>query len=67
MATCNSEHPLFWLAVALALNGKRCVMCGHLYDSRESVVAHEPVKGYGDDVVGRECWDKYIQARGGTK
>ena len=55
------EHPFFWLAVAMQLDGKKCAVCGHLYNSRESVEAHEPVKGYNDDVVGRECWAEYIE------
>ncbi len=63
MAVNKKEHPFFWLVVAMALDGKSCVVCGHTYNSRESVEAHEPVKGYNDDVVGRECWDNYIKSR----
>jgi len=58
------EHPLFWLTVALSLSGKKCAVCGHEYNSRESIEEHEPKKGYDDDVVGAECWDKYIKSRG---
>ena len=61
--TENKEHPFFWLAVAMTLDGKRCAMCGHTYDSRESIIAHKPIKGFNDDVVGRECWDSYLLER----
>jgi len=56
----TTEHPLTWPMVAIILSGKRCAVCGHLYDSRESEEVHSPLKGYGDDVVGRECWDAYM-------
>ena len=55
----TKEHPFFWLAVAMALDGKKCAICGHEYNSRESIISHAPKKGYNDDVVGAECWDAY--------
>lgn len=63
MAEQTKEHPFFWLAMSMALAGKSCVVCGHTYDCREDVDAHEPMKGYDDDIVGKECWDKYLELR----
>lgn len=61
MAVNKKEHPFFWLAMAMTLDGKSCAVCGHTYNCRASVDAHEPVKGYNDDVVGKECWDEYLK------
>lgn len=61
--TDREKEDLKWLALAQYLDGKRCAVCGHLYDSRDAVEAHNPKQGYGEDIVGKECWDTYITNR----
>ncbi len=61
----EDKDSLAWLALAQYLDGKKCAVCGHLYNSREAVKQHPPLEGFNGDVVGRVCWGKYIdiQAR----
>lgn len=61
--TDEQKKNLVWFALAQMLDGKQCAVCGHLYNSREAVKAHEPLQGYGEDVVGRYCWDAYLAQR----
>jgi hypothetical protein len=59
----DENDDLVWLALAQYLDGKRCAVCGHIYNSRESTIAHSPLEGYNGDVVGKECWEIYLANR----
>ena len=61
----DEKGDLVWLALAQYLDGKKCAVCGHIYDSRESVNAHKPIGGFRGDVVGESCWQEYLETEEG--
>ena len=45
------------------LIGKQCAYCGLIYETKEDIENHRPIGGYNNDIIGKECWKKYLKSK----
>jgi rubredoxin len=48
------------------LLGRHCAVCGFKYETEQDLKEHGILGGYNSDVVGKKCWQKYIDSHSET-
>ncbi len=49
------------MAVLNRLLGSKCAVCGFEYKTKKDLQDHGILGGYETDVVGKKCWEEYLQ------
>ena len=43
------------------LLGRKCAHCNFSYETENDIKEHGCIGGYNDDIVGKDCWVKYLE------
>ena len=63
----DSRREVGHAAMLNQLLGKTCAQCGFKYETEADLERHGALGGYDGEIVGIECWNKYVAANRGSK